>query len=129
MGYALCGILIAVVLPSLARLLSQAQSDWAWYFAATPLYFVLEALALSNFGATPGKALLGLRVMREDGSPIAFEAALGRGFRVWVFGLAIGFPIVSLFAMARAKANLETNHTTSWDSAAGSSVRYVRNQT
>jgi uncharacterized RDD family membrane protein YckC len=126
MGYALCGILIALILPDLARQLSQAESDWAWYFAATPLYIVLEGLALAIFGATPGKALFGLRVMREDGSAIPFEVALGRALRVWVVGLGLGLPIVSLFTMARAKATLETNHSTSWDQAAGSTVRYVR---
>jgi hypothetical protein len=64
--------------------------------------------------------------MRDDGGVLPFDAAFGRSFRVWVMGLGLGLPIVQLFTMARAKATLEAEHTTSWDRIAGSTVRYVR---
>jgi uncharacterized RDD family membrane protein YckC len=52
------------------------------------LYFVLFEWL---FGATPGKAVLGLRVVHHDGLPCTFKGALVRGLYRFVDGLFIAF--------------------------------------
>ena len=51
---------------------------------------------LSQFGGTPGKMLMGLRVIAADGSRLTVTHALGRYLAFWVsaFTLGIGFLIV-----------------------------------
>lgn len=50
-------------------------------------------------GKTVGKALLGIRVVRENGQPIGFWEALGRGLlRVVDIGLGAGLPCMMLNA-------------------------------
>lgn len=51
------------------------------------------------FGATPGKAMLGMQVVRQDGSPCTFKRALIRGFARIVDGLVFG--AVAAFHMRR----------------------------
>jgi uncharacterized RDD family membrane protein YckC len=52
-----------------------------------------EVYFLSAHGATPGKMVLGLRVIRADGGPISPMLALGRHFALWISGfiLMIGY--------------------------------------
>ncbi|MCI0746924.1 MAG: RDD family protein [Verrucomicrobia subdivision 3 bacterium] len=42
---------------------------------------------LPKYGATPGKRILGLRVVTADGGPISVGRAIGRFFGEWVTGL------------------------------------------
>jgi uncharacterized RDD family membrane protein YckC len=52
-----------------------------------------EAYFLSTRGATPGKMVLGLKVIRADGSPVSVGLAIGRYFAMmlsWLI-LAIGY--------------------------------------
>ena len=66
-----------------------------------------------------------MRVLNRDARPIGFVAALVRELRVWVFGYALGIPILALFAMWKAKSDLEDNRATSWDEQ-GRHVVYYR---
>ena len=43
-----------------------------------PLMLLAEAVLLHRFGTTPGKALFGLRVVRDDGSPLSWGQAFRR---------------------------------------------------
>jgi uncharacterized RDD family membrane protein YckC len=54
--------------------------------------YVLWALVLFSRGTTPGKRLLGIRVVREDGSPAGFFTML---IREWI-GKAISSMVFSL---------------------------------
>jgi uncharacterized RDD family membrane protein YckC len=42
------------------------------------------------FGASPGKLILGMRVVREDGSPCTLSAAIVRGFLRYIDGILFG---------------------------------------
>lgn len=63
-----------------------------------------EAYFLSTRGATPGKMVLGLKVIRSDGSPITVGVAIGRYFAQWVSGiiLLIGYIIAAFDAQKRS---------------------------
>ncbi len=56
---------------------------------ALALMLAAETLSLALTGTTPGKALLGLRVLREDGSRLSFEEAGRRtGYVVLFYGFS-----------------------------------------
>lgn len=46
----------------------------------TVISVAYETFFIGKFGATPGKMLLGLRVVRPDGSPVTYMRAFGRFF-------------------------------------------------
>lgn len=47
------------------------------------------------FGATPGKVIFGMRVIKEDGKPCTFSAALKRALFRYIDGLLFGIPAYS----------------------------------
>jgi uncharacterized RDD family membrane protein YckC len=75
----------------------------------TLVYFgVFETL----YGASPGKAVLRMRVVMEDGSPCTWQAALVRGaFRFWD-GLLLGVPgMASMQAPLNQRSGDQYAHT------------------
>lgn len=63
-------------------------------------WFILEAFMIHRFGTTPGKALLGLRVTNQDGSPLTLAAASHRSFRVLIVGIGFGWGPVAILCQA-----------------------------
>lgn len=119
-------ILLGITAPGFVADLVAIDNQLVWGMVALAGFLNIEALLLSIFGTTPAKALLGLRVVTNTGRPLTFGLALRRSLNVWVRGMAIGFPIISLFAMARAKARLDTDRVAPWDRDLGTVVRYSR---
>ncbi|MFZ4767319.1 MAG: RDD family protein [Roseimicrobium sp.] len=79
------------------------------------LYVPLEAWMLSRWGTTPGRALLRIRVRRLDDGVPQFAQALKRSFQVFVQGMALSLPLLSLFAMAWSRLRLHQKGVTAWD--------------
>jgi uncharacterized RDD family membrane protein YckC len=63
-----------------------------------------EAGFLVRSGATPGKMVLGLRVVTAEGGPLSWGRAVGRYLGLWLdnFTLGIGFIIAAFDAEKRA---------------------------
>ncbi|HSQ41099.1 MAG TPA: RDD family protein [Fibrobacteraceae bacterium] len=59
---------------------------------------------LSRYGGTPGKMLMGLRVISADGNPLSVAHALGRYFSFWfsAISLGLGFLIILFDPQRRA---------------------------
>ena len=90
---------------------------------AVPLLWVLvDALFIYRWGTTPGKALLGLRVVTEDGERMTFKTSLNRAFDVWFFGCGLEMQMVSWVVKLFAMARLRQTGRTSWDAARGLNV-------
>lgn len=83
------------------------------------LWMVAEPFVLTHFENTPGKALLNIQLRTAEGRSLRLDQAFQRAARVWFFGMAAGFPLVSLFTMANAYTKLNREGTTSWDRAGG----------
>jgi hypothetical protein len=79
------------------------------------LYVPVEAVIMGKFGTTPGKALLRIRVVREDGRPLDLATAMNRAVMVWWRGWGIGVPIVSLVALIVAFSKLMSQGQSTWD--------------
>ena len=69
-------------------------------------------------GRTPGKAAMGLRVVRDDGGPIGFRHALARG----LLGAAVERPGVTLFTAAVLFSSLNERNKRLGDLLAGTVV-------
>lgn len=88
-----------------------------------PLGFMLDAAVYAIAGNTPGKALLNLKAVTLRGEQIGFGGYLNRNFRVWVYGFALGLPLINLFTMARQSGRLKDGKPASYDEATMHRVR------
>ncbi len=75
----------------------------------------LEAIQLAVFGTTFGKALYSIEVKSKNPAPIGFATAFARAFSVYVRGLALGFPLISLFTVYFGYKTLKEKGEASWD--------------
>ena len=57
-------------------------------------YLLLDGLALSYIGTTPGKWLLNVRLRQYNGQKLAVMTSIIRSIRVWVLGFAMQSPLV-----------------------------------
>lgn len=79
------------------------------------LGLLLDAVLLARFGTTPGKRLLGLRVMTVAGDRLPVRAAVARNLGVWVSGLGLALPLVNLITMGRQGWRVAQGRPASYD--------------
>ncbi len=84
----------------------------------------IEAFFISRRGATPGKALFGIRVLDKAGQRLSYPDALQRTFLVWIKGDGLGIPIVALVTRIFAYKRLMRTGTTLWDTSMGTVVTH-----
>lgn len=88
---------------------------------ATTLFFALfawhalEAMLIHLFGATPGKALFGIRVTNADGDRPPVLLSLGRSFYVYVLGVGFYQAPFILIGMIFSFFRLVTSGNCLWD--------------
>ncbi|SCA63460.1 Uncharacterized protein SCG7109_AP_00040 [Chlamydiales bacterium SCGC AG-110-M15] len=88
------------------------------------IWSVIESVLMTTWGTTPGKALLGIQVLKKDHTKLSFANSFGRSFRVVMRGMCFGFPFLSLGAMILAKWSLMKNGMTTWDRDGGFVVQH-----
>lgn len=79
-----------------------------------PVVSLCLAVTMSIFGTTPGKAFLGIRVVKQVGWN-GFVFHLTREFMVWISGLGFGLPIVFLFTMFHQYRRVAAGNPTGYD--------------
>ncbi len=110
LGYAL-----GQVSPAFLRWL-ETPFGWKLFgLACIPGGLVLDAALQALLGNTPGKALLGLRLITTDGHVPAFRELVRRNLKIWRDGLALGLPLISLVTMARQGLRLRKGVQASYD--------------
>jgi uncharacterized RDD family membrane protein YckC len=82
-------------------------------------WFVIETLLIHRFATTPGKWLLGIRVLNDDGSHLNLAAATWRSMRVLTIGIGLGWPILSLFCQAISLVTTRRFGKPVWDQFGG----------
>ncbi len=113
------GFAIGVANPSLAQ--SAFGNESALHNPFVSSMFTLALVipftaALVGFtGTTIGKWIFGVRVTHTDGSPIGYKAAIQREVSVWLSGLALGVPLISLATLITSYQVLKKKGATSWD--------------
>lgn len=108
------GMVLGVVWPDLMAGDNPA-SEWVLGFVLLLCWAFVEPLCLSVFHTTPGKALFRIRLLHRGGSEIAYGDALARSLKVWLRGMAMGLPLVSLVTLIVAHGRLKRHGRTSWD--------------
>ena len=115
--------LVALVLGTVLGQASPAFLRWletpfGWKLfglACIPGALLFDAALQSLAGNTPGKALLGLRLITSDGHAPGFRELARRNFKLWRDGLALGLPLISLVTMARQGLRLRKGMQASYD--------------
>ena len=82
---------------------------------------LLEYACLKAFWATPGKFLLGMKIV-PDGMPKEHVKLFIRCVQVWFYGIALGLPLVTLATQVTAGTRIEFTGDASWDVACGTQV-------
>ncbi|MBN2283176.1 MAG: RDD family protein [Deltaproteobacteria bacterium] len=115
------GILVGIFCPS-----ALMMNDNVLGVLILFLFVFVEPILLSSWGATPGKALLRVTLRTNSGGKLSYVEALGRSFNVWVRGLGLGLPLISLVTLIVAYNRLSKNGITSWDRKGGFSVTHEK---
>lgn len=113
----LIGLLAGIVYPPL---LNSKFFGWIANF----LYVFVEPIMLSIWGTTPGKALLRIRLSKSSEEKLTYAEALDRSINVWVRGLGMGIPLVSIFTLTIAYRRLKRDGITAWDREGGFAVTH-----
>ena len=85
-------------------------------------WFVLETFLLHHFGTTPGKWLLGLQVVNNDGSLLSLAEATRRSARVMILGIGFGWPVLVVICQIMAFYTAKRQGRPLWDQAGGHRV-------
>lgn len=80
-----------------------------------PLALLFEAVVFGLFGTTLGKLLFGIRVTLHGGGRPTFLQYLGRMARMYLSGLGLGIPFVTLFTMGRQFFEVNAGRPASYD--------------
>lgn len=85
-------------------------------------WFAIEAWMIQHFGRTPGKWLMGLRVVNEDGSQLALKPAIWRSLRVMVTGVGFGWLPLAVLCMTMSWFTTRRIGKPIWDHIGGHKV-------
>ncbi|BCU75748.1 RDD family protein [Luteolibacter sp. LG18] len=80
-------------------------------------WFALEAGLIHWFATTPGKALMGLRVLNRDGSRLSFRQSFRRAALVLTAGVGMGFSLLFPLCMAVSWVSVRRIGASLWDFA------------
>lgn len=90
-------------------------SEYLFGWLILPVVLLAEALIFAVFGTTLGKGVLGVKVVTAEVEKLSAKDYLKRQLGVYWAGLGTGFPIVSLFTMARQSSRLKQGKLASYD--------------
>jgi uncharacterized RDD family membrane protein YckC len=88
-----------------------------------PLALLFDVVIYHFFGNTPGKAILGLKVVKSIDLPLTSREYLQRNFSVWGSGLAFGLPFINLFTMYKQFGRLKKGEQASYDFSSDFAVK------
>lgn len=94
------------------------SNPWIILFHYVP-WFVLETILMHRFGTTPGKWLLGIRVVNDDGSLLELGEATRRSARILFLGIGFGWGVLSLICQLLALFTTRRLGRPLWDHAGG----------
>ncbi|RPJ34542.1 MAG: RDD family protein [Verrucomicrobiaceae bacterium] len=94
------------------------NNPWIILFHYIP-WFVLEIILLHRFGSTPGKWLLGIKVVNDDGSLLSLAQATRRSARVLFLGIGFGWGVLALICQIMAFFTTRKLGRPLWDHSAG----------
>lgn len=97
------------------------MNEWILLVQYVP-WFIMEALLLHYVGNTPGKWLLGMKVVNTDGSRLDLAASTRRSLRVMFTGVGFCWPLLAVFCQALSYFTAKRLGATLWDHNGGHRV-------
>lgn len=94
------------------------QHQWIILFHYIP-WFVLETFLIHRFATTPGKWLLGIRVVNNDSSLLSLAESTRRAARVLFIGIGFGWGILALICQLMSWFTTKRLGRPLWDHAGG----------
>jgi uncharacterized RDD family membrane protein YckC len=91
-------------------------------FLLLPVVLIVEALVYAAFGNTPGKALAGVEVVADSGGRLALPTYLKRNLEIYLFGLGLGFPLISFVVLIANYMRARRGEISTWDTSVESQV-------
>jgi hypothetical protein len=91
-------------------------------FLTAAIAIPLNALLIGYTGGTLGKWLLGVRVLGNNGGPIGFVRAFRRECDVWVRGVGLYIPLITIVTCIVAYSTLKKTRAATWDTDKGIQV-------
>jgi uncharacterized RDD family membrane protein YckC len=102
-------------------IMATLENSWIMLLHYIP-WFVIEAILLHRYGLTPGKWLLGLRVVNDNGSLLTLPEATRRSARVLFIGIGFGWFLVSQICQLMSYFTTRRLGRPLWDQAGGHRV-------
>jgi uncharacterized RDD family membrane protein YckC len=87
-------------------------------------WLIIEILLIHRFATTPGKWLLGMRVLNADGTKLSLAESTRRAGRVFLIGIGLGWPYVSVFCQALSAFTTHRIGAPLWDHMGKHRVTY-----
>jgi uncharacterized RDD family membrane protein YckC len=109
------GAVVGRIWPAFGLWMEAPSSTPALGILILPLALLFESVFVGLFGTTLGKLLFGVRVTLRDGARPTFLQYLGRAAWVYVSGLGLGIPFVTLFTMGRQFFAVKDGQAASYD--------------
>jgi uncharacterized RDD family membrane protein YckC len=97
------------------------RNPWVMFFQYVP-WFALEALLIHYHATTPGKWLLGLKVVNLDSTRLDLAASTRRSMRVLFTGIGFGWYFLSVFCQGMSYFVAKRLGNTLWDQSGGHRV-------
>ena len=99
-------VILGVIYPDRVPVMQSNAADQYLGLWATVLFIIYFVLFEWLFGATPGKLLLGMRVVTERGEPCGFVAAFLRGLMRLIDGLFLCIPAIASMSTSDLRQRL-----------------------
>lgn len=109
------GAVVARIWPAFGLWMESPSSTPALGVIILPLALVFEAVFFGLFGTTLGKLMFGIRVTLRDGGRPNFLQYLGRAAWVYLSGLGLGIPFVTLITMGRQFFEVKDGRPATYD--------------
>jgi uncharacterized protein len=100
------------------------MNELAYQMVAGLALVPLEGAQIALFGSTVGKLLYGITLTSKDGPRISLGQSMRRSFNVYLGGVGLYLPLVSLYFVNRGYRELLTERQTGWDVACGTVVKH-----
>jgi uncharacterized RDD family membrane protein YckC len=91
------------------------------------LSIIISGILIGFSGSSIGKWVFGIRVTMDNGSPMGIINGLLRDVNVWIKGLALGIPFISVVTLFMSYRRLNNKGFTSWDESEGYVVTHRPN--
>jgi GYF domain 2/RDD family len=102
--------------PLLARSSLGTMRGWIILLILLPLSLIMDTVIYWALGNSPGKAIAGIKVLEAGGRRrLSAPIHLRRNFGVYVFGLGLGLPLLSLIMLIWSYTRAAAAQASIWD--------------